>query len=105
MWPEMLRVFRQDVAPFVGIGIVLGAIVGLIFGSVWNGAMTGWTIGVVLSCLSLYRYERSYQYMLSLIADISVGLMYGTMFRNVNMGILLGSVIPAALQLMPLPKR
>jgi len=105
MWSEMLRVFRQNVAPYLGIGIILGAIVGLIFGSAWNGLITGATIGAVLSNLSLYRYKRGYQFMIGLIAGIGVGIMYGTMFRNVSMGILLGSVIPAALELIPLPKR
>jgi hypothetical protein len=99
MWPEMLRVFRRNVAPYIGMGIVFGLIAGLIFGSLLNGLIIGSTIGAMLP--SVYEYARGYRFAFSL----GIGISYGTMFHNVSMGILLGSVIPAMLEFVSLKKR
>jgi len=37
--------------------------------------------------------------------SLGIGIMYGTMFHQVSMGIILGSVIPATLELISLKKQ
>src|SRR3954470_3050215 len=97
MLPGALKVFRRDIAPSLITGSVLGLLIGLIFGSALDGFSIGSTIGAMLPSVS----ERGYRFAFSL----SIGITYGVMFHNVNLGIIIANAIPAALELIALRQR
>jgi hypothetical protein len=104
-WAEMLRVFRQDVAPGlmrgVAVGVVLGLLFGLAFGSALNGVLIGSTLGVMMG-----GSEKTFSPPLSIKFPLSIGigLSYGTMFHNIPLGVVLGMSIPWLLELAPLKR-